>query len=294
MKFIEYPSLFKESDSLAKDAQRNHLRLVRAKVSLLVLVGVIASITWDQGLTLRLAGGILLTTFLVLSISFTAIIHEKRFEETWFGARALAEAIKAETWNFTMKIGQYGNILKDSEAENHFLERLRKIFREHHTTSSILQPHLHEGEQITAGMKQVRIEAFDNRKDIYIQSRIRDQMIWYSSKAALNRKRASQWLIITWTFELLAVAFAVFSTLIPFAIASPVEIVLSASAGIFTWLNAKSYAEAGQSYGLVAQDLDLLEEEAKRATTIEEFGKVVSEVENAINQEHRIWLGRIV
>jgi prepilin signal peptidase PulO-like enzyme (type II secretory pathway) len=294
MTFTEYPSMFKESDSLAKDSQRNHLRLVRSKVSLLVLVGVIAAVTWDQGLAFRLIGGVLLTTFLVLSISLTAIIHEKRFEETWFGARALAESIKAETWNFTMKLKQYCNMLDDNEAENHFLERLREIFREHSTISSTLQPHLHEGEQITPGMKRVRAEAFDNRKEIYIQNRIRDQMIWYSSKAGLNKKRASQWLIITWTFELLAVAFAVFTTLIPIAIASPVAIVLSASAGVLTWLNAKSYTEAAQSYGLVAQDLDILEEEAKRASTIDEFGKVVSEVETAINQEHRIWLGRVI
>ena len=239
MTFTEYPSMFKQSDSLAKDAQRNHLRLVRAKVSLLILVGVIAAVTWDQVSTLRIAGGVLLITFLVLSISLTAIIHEKRFEETWFGARALAESIKAETWNFTMKLKPYGNMLNDNEAENHFLERLREIFREHHTISSTLQPHLHEGEQITQRMKQVRIEAFDNRKEIYVQNRIRDQMIWYSSKAGLNKKRASQWLIITWTFELLAVAFAVFTTLISVALVSPVAVVLSAQRWSFNMAKRK-------------------------------------------------------
>jgi hypothetical protein len=294
MEFTEYPALFQESDSLAKDAQRNHLGLLRTKVALLILVGVIAGITWDQGFVLRITGGILLTSFLVLSIALTAIAHEKRFEETWFGARALAESIKAETWNFTMRMKPYDDLLKENDAENLFLEKLREILREHHTVFSTLQPHLHDGEQITSSMKQVRNEVFDDRKEIYIQNRIHDQMVWYSSKSSLNKKRASEWLIITWSFEILAVAFAVLSTLIPIAIVSPVAIVLSGSAGVLTWLNARSYTEAAQSYGLVGQDLDILQEEAKRASSIGEFGKVVSEVENAINQEHRIWLGRVI
>jgi type IV secretory pathway component VirB8 len=182
----------------------------------------------------------------------------------------------------------------DVEAETFFLEKLREILRTQNSISSTLHPHLHEGTQITSSMKQIRSEPFDKRKEIYVQDRIRDQKTWYSRKAEVNKKRASQWQIITWTSEILAVLFAILTTLIPITMISPVPIVLSASAGVLSWLNTKSYAEAAQSYGLVAQDLAILQEEANRASTTDEFDKVISNVENAINQEHRVWLARII
>ncbi len=294
MKSTEYPALFQESDSLAKKSQKNHLMLIRTKVAILIAVGVITAITWDQTFTLKIAGGLLLTSLLVLSIALTSITHEKKFEETWFSARALAESTKAETWNFLMKLNPYNNIPDDKEAENHFLEKLREIFHNQSGISSVLSPPAKGGTQITSKMKQIRNETFDRRKEIYIQSRIRNQEVWYSNKAEFNRNRASQWLYITWTAEILAVVFAVLTTIITISVVSPVAIVLAASAGVLAWLNSKSYAEADQSYCMVSHDLAILQDEAKRVSTIPEFENVVSKVENAISQEHRVWLGRVI
>jgi hypothetical protein len=294
MKVTEYPALFQVSDSLANNSQRNHLRLIRTKVALLIAVGVISAITWDQGLTLRIVGGILLTTFLVLSIALTSVTHEKKFEEIWFNARALAESTKTETWNFLMQLDPYDKITNENDAENYFLEKIREIFHSQKSISFALTNTPKGGTQITSKMKQIRNETFERKKEIYLQDRIRNQENWYSNKAELNRKRASQWLYITWTAEVLAVVLAVLTILVKIPIVNPVGIVSSASAGILSWLTSKSYAEANQSYCLVAHDLAILQDEAKRASTADELGKVILKVENSINQEHRVWLGRLI
>jgi hypothetical protein len=256
-------------------------------------VGIVIAITWDQGITLRLTGGAFLIVFLVSSIALTAVAREKNYEETWFGSRAIAELTKAETWSFIMKLKPY-DTRPEKEAENRFLDRLREVLKAQQNISSELAPHLHEGTQITPIMEQIRIEPFSKRKEFYIQNRIRDQMIWYSRKAEWNKIQVSRWLNITWILEILAVAFALIVTLAPNTEINPVGIVLAASAGVLCWLNSKSYNEAAQSYGLVSSELSILKERAERASTVDELSETVLDTENLINQEHRVWLGRVI
>jgi hypothetical protein len=292
MEVNDYPALFQESDSRAKKAQQNHFRFIRAKVALVIFVGLITAVVWDKESTFKITGGVLLTTFLVLSIVITAITLEKKFDEEWFGMRAIAESTKAETWNFVMKLKPYDDGSNDSDR--YFLERLRELLRVKPNISSALRPHLNEGVQITSYMRRFRNETFEARKDNFIQNRIRDQKLWYSKKADWNNKLASIWQIITWALEILAVVFGIVTIFAPTGTISPPGIVLSASAGVLFWLNTKSYAEASKSYGLVAEDLAILEEEAKNILSEDKFSKVVSDVENAISLEHRVWLGRVI
>jgi hypothetical protein len=306
METREYPTLFQESDSLAISAQRSHLRLTRIKIASLLAVGLIAAIAFNQmpdvplssnvilkASDLRLVGNILFTIFLILSFCLTAIVKEKHFDETWFSSRAVAEAVKAETWIFVMKTEPYDNSLSEIKVKEIFLERLHEILRANTTIASRLPSHLSEGAQITTVMEHLRAESPQIRKDFYIKNRIHDQRIWYANKAKWNEDQESKWSIAMWLLETLAIALAIFRIIVQYSAINPVGIVLAMSGGILSWINARSYSEASRSYGLLSQELAILEDRAKNSRP-SNMGIIVAETESLVSQEHRVWSGRLL
>jgi hypothetical protein len=57
-------------------------------------------------------------------------------------------------------------------------------------------------------------------------------------------------------------------------------------------MSARSYRELSQSYGLIAQELSFLEEEANQVSNQDELDALVQDVERTISREHTIWLAR--
>jgi len=289
-----FPSVYQESDSLAIDTQKKHFRLVRTKIAFLLAVGIVTSVTLSQTESYRASVGVALTVFLVLSIALTAILYMKRFDKTWYDSRAIAESIKAETWVFMMKAGPYGGTVSDSEAENRFLNRLNEIIHFHQSVLSELASYLKESTQITAHMRIIRNQPLENRREFYSKSRIHDQCVWYAQKTKWNKSQESKWFTVTWVLELSAVALALVTVFFKDTIVSPVGIITTASAGILSWINARSFTETSTSYGLVAHELSILEDRASQVATEEEMAKTVLDTENTIAQEHRIWLARLL
>lgn len=306
MEIREYPALFQESDSLAIASQRSHLRLVRIKIAILFAVGLVAAIAFNQVSDLSLRGEILLRAsdlrlganvffciLLVFSIGLTVVFKEKCYDEMWFSSRAVAEAVKAECWIFIMKTNPYDDSVTETEAKELFLKRLNEIQRVNSYIVPRLSSHLQEGAQITNEMESFREQSPEKRKGFYIEDRIHEQRIWYAKKAKWNEQRESKWSIIMWILEILAIILAILRTLAQYSAINPVGIVLAMSGGILSWINARSYAEASRSYGLLAQELSILEDRARNSKT-DDMGIIVSETESLVNQEHRVWSGRLL
>jgi len=288
----DYPTLYRETDSSSINAQKKHFWLVRTKIALLLVIAGIASIAWSQEPNLRTSAAIVLAIFLVVSMVLSAIMDMKKFDRIWFSSRAIAESVKTESWSFMMKIEPYGDAIPDSEAEDRLLNRLDGILHLQPSVSSELAPYLQQGALITEHMRQIRNETLENRRTYYVQSRIRDQRLWYAKKAKWNKSQESRWFIITWILQLAAAVIAI--TVIGFRdfIVNPVGILTTAGAGALSWLHARSYRELSQSYSLVAQELALLEDRANQASTEEKLARIVLDVERTISREHTIWLAR--
>lgn len=292
MESQDYPTLYRETDSSSINAQKKHFWLVRTKIALLLVIAGIASIAWSQEPNLRTSAAIVLAIFLVVSMVLSAIMDMKKFDRIWFSSRAIAESVKTESWSFMMKIEPYGDAIPDSEAEDRLLNRLDGILHLQPSVSSELAPYLQQGALITEHMRQIRNETLENRRTYYVQSRIRDQRLWYAKKAKWNKSQESRWFIITWILQLAAAVIAI--TVIGFRdfIVNPVGILTTAGAGALSWLHARSYRELSQSYSLVAQELALLEDRANQASTEEKLARIVLDVERTISREHTIWLAR--
>jgi hypothetical protein len=288
----DYPTLYRESDSSAINAQKRHFWLVRTKVALLLVIAGVASIAWSQEPNLRTSAAVVLAIFLVVSIVLSAIMDMRKFDRVWFSSRAIAESVKTESWSFMMKVEPYDGTIPDSEAEERFLSRLDKILHLQPSVCSELTPYLQQGALITNHMRQMRNESLENRRTYYVQSRIRDQRSWYAKKAKWNKDREALWFIITWILQIAAAVIAIIVIGFRDLIINPVGILTTAGASALSWLHARSYRELSQTYGLVTQELALLEERANKASTEEKLAEIVLDVERTISREHTIWLAR--
>lgn len=293
MESKDYPLLYQESDALAIKAQRKHFFFVRIKIMLVLAIGGIMSFSLPQESAFQTLIVIVLESLLVLSLAITAILNIKNYDRVWFSSRKIAESVKTETWRFIMKIEPYDDSMRDDEAENRFLERLKEILYSHQPLCYQLIQDSMEGFQITERMRKIRNDSFQNRKTFYIEKRISDQRLWYAKKAKWNRDQESKWLGITWVLEIAAIISAILIAYFKPIIINPIGIFTTAIGGCLSWINARSYREPAKSYGLITHELTLLEERAKKVLVEQELVKIVMDVEAAISREHAIWLGRL-
>jgi len=288
----EYPAMYNESDLCAIDNQKKYLRLFKLKIGLLIAVSIVTSVSINN--LPGFAGlGLVIAIVLLALMVLTAIIELRRFDRTWFSSRAVAETIKKESWLFMMKAKPYDSINVE-DAIRIFLTNLRKILDSQSQISSELSAHLQDSPQITETMKRIRNGTVVERLSSYIANRVHDQYLWYAGKSKLNRDLENIWFVLTWVFQFLAVSFAFIVFLISNPVINPVGILTTAAAAIISWMSVRSYRELSQSYGLIKQELSLLEEQAKQLPlkTEKELNDFVQEVEQTISREHTIWLSR--
>jgi ABC-type multidrug transport system fused ATPase/permease subunit len=290
----DYPLLFQESDSKAVKAQKNYFQLVLLKILLLIIVALITSVNWPSASILLTPVAIVLAMVMVFSITLTAIMNIRNSDKNWLFSRKMAEEIKTETWKYMMRVGDYQGSSLDQEAERSFLKNLDEIMHRNPGICSQLSLEFTSGSQITEHMKRIRKSSLKNRMGYYSQERIHDQRLWYANRAKWNRKQETKWFTITWLLELAAVSIAVVNIVLVDMVVQPVSAVLAAGGGVLCWVNAKSYREPAESYGIISNELALVEERARSIVDKEGFSEIVKEVENLIMKEHSIWLSRLI
>jgi len=290
----DYPLLFQESDAKARKAQKNYFRLVLLKILLLIIVALITSINWTGQSVFRTPVAIVLAMTIVFSITLTAIMNIRHSDENWLFSRKMAEEIKTAAWKYMMKVGDYQGSLPDKEAEKIFLKNVDEIMHNNSKACAQLNLAATNVSQITEHMKKIRKSNLKNRMTYYFQERIHDQRCWYANKAKWNRGREVKWFTITWLLELVAVSIAVVNIVLVDMVVQPVSAVLAAGGGVLSWVNARSYREPAESYGIISNELALLEERARNVVDEEELIEIVKEVESLIMKEHHIWLSRLV
>jgi hypothetical protein len=286
----DYPILFQESDSCASRTEKRHYLLVRSKIAILFCIAGVASFSWSQEPNVRTTAAVISAILLVSAVVLTAVMDTRRFDQTWFSSRAVAESVKTESWAFMMKIKPYDGIIHDSEAERLFFNRLKETLNRQKSIASELPSQDQEGSVITERMKLTRNSSLEDRRDYYVQNRIRDQKQWYSIRTKWNRTQELRWSTLAWILQGVALVAAI--VLIGFRefIINPVGILTTATAGVLAWLGARDYRRLSQSYGLVYQDLGLLEGLAKEVSTEEKLEDIVLDTERTISREHSMWL----
>src|SRR5438105_7719663 len=205
MPAVEYPAMFAAAGSAGISGERWYARLVELDLVLVALaaltagVGSVVPIGWRQvvaGFAVLLIAGAALSRWVNRAI---------RRDKTWFDGRSVAESVKTASWRYMMRAAPFSS--GSDEADGQFVRELGEIL--HARKDLTLDPTKSTGPQITSAMRDVRRRTFNERKEIYVENRLLDQVTWYSNRANLHRKLAKTWFAVGIAAELIALVWAV-------------------------------------------------------------------------------------
>jgi hypothetical protein len=291
----DLPALYRTATEGSGSAQRNFLIAIFLNILFLTLGAVASGTNLSSLNNPRIEASIasLSFSFLLLSIFTTVGIEILKLEKKWYEGRAIAESVKTISWKFMMNSKPY----KDkplAEAENLFISNLMAVVKERKSFAELLGGKTASEPQITEKMRQIKLLNVSARKKIYLKNRIGGQKKWYCENSDKNRSTGFKFFIATVAFEFVAVISSAFIIQNPNLIFNPTGIITTMLAGILAWIQVKQYRTLAESYGLTAQELGLIEEKGRSASSNDSFSDFVLGAETAISREHTTWLARRV
>lgn len=283
----DYPALYVNADRSSIRWQKRYLRLLCAQYALLLFAGCITVLPADGYAREQSTGYlacVLLAGVLLLYMSV------RKPQKEWYETRAVAESIKTVTWRFMMRSGAFRAEATEASARTAFKAYLDDVT---HTDGTALTADLAFGPQITPGMEARRALPLPERKAVYLEQRIQDQLAWYRRKALWNRRQADYMSGACVLLYLLGLSAALYQitlgTLIVQWISEPM---LIAAAGLLGWMQAKRYEELAASYALAAHEIAQIEQNLSGINTEADFDAFVAEAEMAFSREHTRWVAR--
>ena len=286
----DFPSLYQSADRSSLSAQWRYLCLQKCHMGSLILGSVgaaivtivpVTAVTWIYGA---------LAIVLAIGVVLTWVSRARGYDKVWFDCRAIAESTKTATWRFMMKAAPFKD---DITAEQSFLKNLQKI-REARPSNSkhLAQSFEADAQALSNFMKGIRQKSVDQRRDLYLKSRLRDQKIWYLKKAKFNSNKEECWFRAVVILQILAVAFAIIRSQLSGLPVNVVPLLMTFAAVAVAWSQMKRYGELTQSYSLAAQELGEQEAIASNVTTEAALLKLVEQAEETISREHTMWYAR--
>ena len=284
-----FPGLYQSADQTSLSAQRRYNCFHLWHLFCLILGSVSAAIATIFP-AVATCTYIILAIVLVIGIFLTLVSRVRRDDEVWFACRVIAESTKTATWRFMMKAEPFKD---DSTSEQSFIERLRQIREARPSSPKDLAQSLDANAQsLSDFMNDMRRKSVDERRNLYLESRLRDQKTWYSNKARFNSKRENRWFWIIVVLQMIAIALAIIQACLSGLPLNVVPLLLTCSASAVAWSQMKRYSELAQSYSLAAQELGDQEAIASNITKEADLLTLVGQVEETVSREHTMWCAR--
>jgi hypothetical protein len=179
--------------------------------------------------------------------------------------------------------------MSDSAAPGNFTGELRKIL--------CLLPRLDVAASassefaITSSMTESRNSSLSERKQRYLNDRVKDQVGWYGKKANWNKKLAKRWFIALVAVEGAAVILGVLRATSSFDV-NLLGTFAAAAAGIAAWQQTKNYSYLSESYAVTTHEVKLISSAIQDVSDEDEWAQAVQDSESAFSREHTLWISR--
>lgn len=282
---VDYPALYQAADTASIDSQRIYL-FIMVSYLLLLIVGVGFTIYADNS---RLSG--ILAALLFLGTLFLSIFQaSKRYDRTWYNARAVAESVKTRTWRYMMRAEPYESMEPDTVAQSNFSNDLLQILNQNRELGPNIGGDFSAKEQITLKMNEVRQRDLPERLKLYRKERIDEQRTWYAIKSATNRRSARNWFITMIVFQALAIICLLVQIGYPHLDYLPTEIFIIAAGSTLTWMQVKRFQELSTAYSLTAHEIGFIKSQSESVESESQLSNFVKDAENAFSREHtQLW-----
>lgn len=286
----DFPSLYQSADQAAIKIRRKYFYFRLWHLVLLILGSVVAVLGTIIPETFLAWFQIGIAVILVVGVLINIIPRVRKYDETWFECRAIAESTKTATWRFMMKASPFED---DGTAEEMFTSKVSEIRKGRSSVlRTIVQYQNPDTELITKSMKEMRQKGIEDRKSKYLSSRLLDQKNWYWEKSHSNSTVESRLFYTIMALQFFAIIFAIIQCVLSTWPVNVVPVLMTLAAALIAWNQMKRHSELAQSYALIAQELEELETGFPRLTQESDFCKFVNDVEYAISREHTMWCVR--
>jgi hypothetical protein len=287
----DLPALFRAADRSSLDSQKKYLRFVRANLVVVVLAAIVAS--WaDSSPGLRIPLAAVGAAALLTGLALTLFVFQTKPDKNWFGARAVAESVKTLAWRYMSGAEPFGRSLSEADADARFLQQLQEVLRERSAIGAALGGPDSADPQITETMRRIRSLALEERRNVYLVDRIRDQRSWYAGKAAASARSSARWLLAIGVSQLAGAVAAIALIGWPDPAFKTASVFAALAAALIAWLQTRQHRALAQAYGMAAHELGLIESRARHVSSEEEFSSFVADAENAMSREHTMWVAR--
>lgn len=284
MREEDFPAIFNSADKLAALEQARFYSLLRLDLVLLTIAAAISLADVSHWLFAMLQAAILL---LALALSIAAYV--KRSEKIWYAARALAESVKTLCWRYVSRAEPFDS---DDRAAAELLRiRLAATLSQNRALASKFSDGL-DAPQVTDVMRHMRNEPLHVRMKTYAEARIRNQRQWYAAKARFNRIRSRRFFISLIVVNGFAVISALLRVRFPEFEFWPTDMLITISAAIVAFSQARRHSELAASYSLTAHEIGIIQEKLVDVDGEVDFSRFVGDAENAFSREHTQWEAR--
>ena len=285
----DYPKIFVDADDMSNKAQRIYKGLNKAVLFILFVATIMVSI--DDHIVSEfkywhLSTGVL---FLVASLLLVCLFYIKP-ERKWYLGRAVAESIKSISWKFMMSAEPFdADDNKNNEAL--FIKRLNEIYKKANENGALLKSISGNTEPISRVLKHVRSLTYIEKKSIYLENRLQEQIEWYSGSATTNKNRANILLFGVISLQVVTAGYLIFFSN-SFHFSNIPEITIFIVTAILALIEMNKYRELKESYLYTANELIYIRNRVSIINSDLELNEFVSDAELAISREHTMWLAR--
>ena len=283
--------MFQAADKASVTAQKNYLIIIGLDLAFMILGSLLAIYSFKcdfNKLIVYSVSGL----FLLTSLTLTIVLKSKAFEDIWYQGRALAESVKTLTWRFATCSELFEVNLSKIEASQIFIDRLKELSNEFKDLNKTLDAKILSLPVITKKMERIRELTTLERKNYYVNVRIKDQIKWYSTKAEFNKTKYNVWFLVIISSQFFSLVSIVILIKNPALDWNLVGLFTTISASAISWLQLKQHQELKQAYTTAAQELNFIEASSFAITTETELSRFILDSENAISREHTLWLAQ--
>ncbi len=266
--------------------QRRTKLLIRVELISLIVASVTGVTTWRVMDRYDVLAVISALAFL-LALACTVIRASTRPEASWYAGRAAAESAKTLGWRYAVGGAPFPPDEPEAVINDRFLGRLRQVVEQLKDTAlSVPDSTAYE---VTAVMRNIRLQDLATRRVVYKRDRITDQLRWYERRTKTHAASAERWIRLAVASSALGVISAAFKF---FVIDVDLLGVFAACASAaIAWNQLNQHRSLVAAYAVAARELSLIRDRIDHVPDTE-WATFVSDSEDAISREHTMWLAR--